>query len=78
MLIGLNQSVQKPQMKTTSDGRRPQNIKNEISQQPTVGSFPNFKLMLIGPNQSVQKSQIKTTSNGRRPQNIKIELNRNL
>ena len=64
-----NQSVQKhlieddpnrrvPQWKMTPmeddpNGRRPQNIKCRISQQPLVGSYPNFKLKLRRPNQSV-------------------------
>ena len=33
------QSVQILQMKTTSHGRRPQNIKSGISQQPLIGSY---------------------------------------
>ena len=33
-------------MKTTSNGRRPQNIKSGISQQPLIGSYSNFKLSL--------------------------------
>ena len=33
-------------MKTTSNGRRPQNIKSGISQQPLIGSYSNFKLKL--------------------------------
>ena len=40
------QSVQILQMKTTSHGRRPQNIKSGISQQPLIGSYSNFKLKL--------------------------------
>ena len=35
----------------TSNGRRPQNIKSGISQQPPIGSFSNLKLKLRGPNQ---------------------------
>ena len=34
------------QWKTTSNGRRPQNIKMGISQQPFIGSYSNVKLML--------------------------------
>jgi hypothetical protein len=45
-----------------------------VSQQPLVGSYPNFKLMLIGQLQSVQKSQMKTSYNGRRHQNLKIAI----
>jgi hypothetical protein len=33
-------------MKTTSDGRRPQNIKSGISQEPMPGSYSNIKLKL--------------------------------
>ena len=33
-------------MTTTSNGR-PQNIKSEMSQQPRIGSYPNFKLKFI-------------------------------
>ena len=33
-------------MKTTSNGRRPQNIKSGISQQPLIGSYSYFKLNL--------------------------------
>ena len=40
------------QMKTTSNGRQPQNIKSGISQQPLIGSFSNLKLKLRRPNQS--------------------------
>ena len=58
-------------MKTTFNGRRPQNIKSGISQQSLIGSYSNFKLRLRRPKQSVQILQIKTNSYGRRPQNIK-------
>jgi hypothetical protein len=40
------QSVQILQMKTTSHGRRPQNIKSGTSQQPLDRSYSNFKLKL--------------------------------
>jgi hypothetical protein len=40
------------EMKTTSDGRRPQNIKSGIFQQPLIGSSSNFKLKLRGLNQN--------------------------
>ena len=36
----------KSKMKTTSNGRRHQNIKNGISQQSLIGCFSNFKLKL--------------------------------
>ena len=51
-------------MKTTSDGRRPQNIKSGISQQALIGSSSNFKLKLRGPNQikSGLEFEMKTTS----------------
>ena len=38
------QSVQILQMKMTSHGRQPQNIKSGTSQQPLIGSCSNFKL----------------------------------
>ena len=34
------------QMITTSNGRRPQNIKSGITQQPLIGSHSDFKLKL--------------------------------
>jgi hypothetical protein len=37
-------------MKTTYNGRRPQNIKSWISQQPLNGTSSNFKLKFRGPN----------------------------
>ena len=49
-------------MKTTSNGRQPQNMKRGISQQPLVGSYSNLKLELLESNQSAQRSQIKMTS----------------
>ena len=33
-------------MKTTSDGRRPQNIKSGLSQQPLIGSYSNINQTL--------------------------------
>ena len=60
-------------MKTTSNGRRPQNIKSGISQQPLIGSYSNVKLRLRRPKQTGQILQMKMTSNGRRPQIIKVE-----
>jgi hypothetical protein len=42
----------KYEMKTTSDGRQPQNSKRGISQQPMIGSSSNFKLKLRGPKQN--------------------------
>ena len=53
------------------DGRRPQNIKSGISQQPLIGSYSNFKLRVRRSQQSVKILQMKTTSHKRRPQNIK-------
>jgi hypothetical protein len=77
-LIGLNRSVQRyelkttpngrrPELKTTSNGKLPQNVNSRISQQPLVGSYSVFKLKLMGSNQSVQRYELKTTPNGRRP-----------
>ena len=65
-------------MKTTSNGRRPQNVKSWISQQPLIGSSWNFKLKPRGPNQNEKclqwrwplmegDVQWKMTSNGRQP-----------
>ena len=67
-LMGINESVQRHQMKTTSNGRWPWNMKNRISQKPLVGSYSNMKLKLMGINQSVQKYQMKMIFNVRRPQ----------
>ena len=52
----------------TSYGRRPRNIKNWISQQPTIRSSSNFELKL-------GQTKIKNAWNEdkRRPQNIKVE-----
>ena len=55
-------------------GRRPQNIKTIIGQQPLVRSYPNFKLKIRGKNQSLQKLYIEDHPNGRRPQNIKSRI----
>ena len=40
------------EIKTTCNGRQPQNIKSWISQQPLIGSSSNFKLKLRGPNKN--------------------------
>ena len=40
------------QWKRTPNGRRPQNIKSWVSQQPLVGFSSNFKLKPRGPNQN--------------------------
>ena len=40
------------EMKTTFNGRRPQNTESSISQQQLTGSSSNFKLKLRGPNQN--------------------------
>jgi hypothetical protein len=53
-------------MKTTSNGRRHQNIKSGISQQPLLGFSSNFKPELRGPNQIKICLDMKMTSNGRR------------
>ena len=58
-------------MKTIPNGRRPQNIKSRISQQPYFGTYSNFKLNLRQPKQSLQTLKMKMTTHGRRPQNIK-------
>ena len=58
-------------MKTTYNGRRPQNIKSGISQQQPIGYYSNFKLKLRWANCIVQILLMKTTFNGRRLENIK-------
>ena len=58
----------------TFNGRRPQNIKSVISQQPLIGPYSNFKLKLLWPNPILQILKMKTTSSGRRPQNIKCRI----
>ena len=58
-------------MKTTSNGRQPQNIKSGISQQPLIGVYSNSKIKLRWTNYIIQILKIKMTSNGRLPQNIK-------
>ena len=56
-------------MKTTSNGRPPENIKCGISQQPLIGSYSNFKLRLRRPKQSVQILQCRQPH---RKDNLKI------
>ena len=50
-----------------SKGRRSQDIKSGISQQPLIGFSSTFKLKSRGPNQN------STTFNGRHCTNIKTE-----
>ena len=45
-ILNFEQSTPILQMKMTSHGRRSQNIKSGISQQPLMGSYSNFKLEL--------------------------------
>ena len=66
-----NQTVQMFQMKMTSNGRWPQNIKSGIYQQPLVGPYLNLKLKLMWANTILRMLQIKMNCNRRRPQNIK-------
>ena len=73
MFLWPKRSLQIIQMKTTSQGRRPQNIKSRISQQPLFRSYPNFKLKLMWPKQNLQIIQMKMTFHGRQPQNRKVE-----
>jgi ribosomal protein L20A (L18A) len=83
--MGSNQSVQRYEMKITSNGRRPpmeddlqskmtQNKKSIISQQPLVGSYPYLTLNQMGSSQSVQRYEMKTISDGRRSQNMKSKI----
>ena len=60
-------------MKTTSNGRRPTNIKSGISQQPRIRSYSNFKLQLKWPNYVVQILLMKTTSNEDDLKILKVE-----
>jgi hypothetical protein len=65
----LNNILQIPKMKTSSNGRRHQTIKSGISQQPLVGLYSNLKLMFI--KQTIFYKSLKR----RRPQmedNLKI------
>ena len=59
------------QGKTTSKGRRPQNSKSRISQQPLIFIMLNFKHKLLCPNHILQLHKMKTTFKGWQPQNIK-------
>ena len=65
LLLDLTHILGILKMKTTSNGRRPQNIKRGISQQPCIWSYSNFKLKIRWPNLILQILKIKTTSNGR-------------
>ena len=62
------------EMKTTSNGRLPQNIKSWISQHPLIGSSSNFILKLRGPNQKWILLEIKKISNGRQSLNKKVAI----
>ena len=54
-------------LKTTTRGRRPQNIKSGISLQQLIGSYSNFKLKLRLTNRNLQTLKMKITSNERQP-----------
>ena len=43
----LNVELNVEQIENDSNGRRPQNIKCRISQQPLIGSYSNLKLKLL-------------------------------
>ena len=60
-------------MKTTSNGRPPQNIKSGISQQPLIGSYPNFELRLKRPKKSVQILQWRWPPIEDDPKILKVE-----
>ena len=49
---GTKSKLEMLEMKMTSNGRWPQNIKSWISPQPLIESSSNFKLRLRGPNQN--------------------------
>ena len=61
-----------PQMEDNLKWKMTSNIKRDISQQPLVGSFPNFKLKLIWPN--VDYLQWKTPIKRKRPQTLKRDI----
>jgi hypothetical protein len=48
--LGAKPKLEMLAMKTTSNRRRPQNIKNGICKQQLIGSYSNFKLKLRRPN----------------------------
>ena len=73
-LIWPNHILSILEMKTTSNGRRAQNIQSRISQQPLIGAYSNFKLKLIWPNHILSILEMKTTSNGRQSQNIQSRI----
>ena len=61
-------SAQRVRIKVPSNGRWPHQIKNVISQQPLIGSFPNFIVKLS----ETICSEMNTISYKRRHQNIEI------
>ena len=65
-------SAQRVRIKIPSNGRWRHQIKNVISQQPLVGSFPNFIVKLRETICSVQRLEMNTISYKRRHQNIEI------
>ena len=69
-----NQNSIMLKMKTTFNGRRPQNIKSGIFQQPLIISSLYFKLKPMGPNQNWKFPEMKTNFHRRWPKNIKSEI----
>ena len=65
-------------MKTTSNGRGPENIKSVIYKQPQTRSLSKCKLKLRGSNQNKKNVEMKMTYIGRQHQNIKSKLSQQL
>ena len=65
LILGDQTEVKIYEMKVTSNGIRPQNIKSGISQQTLVWSFSNFKPKFEEPNGKQKLLEMKTTSNER-------------
>ena len=71
-LIGSNQSVQRYQMKMTSNGRRPPTEDDlKIWKVEYINNHWSDLTQILNWSYSVQRYQMKTTSNGRQPQNMK-------
>ena len=62
----------RPQMEDDLKWKTTSNVKSEISQQPLVGSSPNFKLRHMWLKQTLQMCQMNKAFNGRRPQILKV------
>ena len=65
-----NNILQILKMKSSSNGRWPQNIKSGISQQLLIGSYSNFKLQLRWPNHILKILKIRQPQVERWPQSM--------